>query len=100
MSDQGPKSAFELAMERLRKKDSQDGVQERRVTDEQKAAIAEVRNLYTAKLAQAEVMHKSAMATTRDPAARAEIEAQYRRERQRLNGERDTKVERIRNGDS
>jgi hypothetical protein len=43
MADDGaPKSAFELAMERLRKKDAAEGVTTRKLTDEEKAAIAEV----------------------------------------------------------
>lgn len=97
MADQGPKSAFELAMERLNRKDTEAGVEQRRMTDRQKAAIAEVRNLYSAKLAQEEVMHKSALMQSYDPLARAELEAQYQRERERLVRERDGKVERIRN---
>ena len=40
---QGPKSAYELAMERLRKKDEESGVTRQEVTPEQKAAIAEIR---------------------------------------------------------
>ena len=36
MSDGAPKSAFELAMERLRKKDADEGVVEKSLTDEQK----------------------------------------------------------------
>src|SRR5262245_46575571 len=36
MANDGPKSAFELAMERLRKQDADEGVVERTLTDEQK----------------------------------------------------------------
>ena len=43
MSDDGPKSAFELAMERLRQKDTEARIDDRPLTDEQKAAIAEGR---------------------------------------------------------
>ena len=49
--DEAPKSSYELAMERLRKKDREAGVEERPVSDEQKAQLAEVRKLYEAKLA-------------------------------------------------
>src|SRR5215831_16963210 len=94
--DRGPKSAFEIAMERLRKKDADEGVEHRPLSDRQKAEIAEVRSVYAAKLAQEEVMHASALARLVDPVARAEREAEYQRERERLNAERDTKVERIR----
>ena len=96
MSDQGPKTAYEIAMERLRQKDAEDGVEQRPRTDEQKTAIAEVRSLYEAKLAQAEVMHKSALPGIADPAARATLEEHYQRDRARLISERDAKIENIR----
>ena len=47
MSDDAPKSAYELAMERLRKKDREAGDDDDRpLSDVQKAAIAEVRQFY------------------------------------------------------
>ncbi len=98
MSDGAPKSAFELAMERLRRKDEEDGVVQRPRTEAQKAAIAEARNLCEARIAELEVMHKSAMARTPDPAARAELETNYHRDRERLISERDEKVARLRAG--
>ena len=39
MADEAPKSALELAMERLKKKDAEAGVVEHKLTEEQKAAI-------------------------------------------------------------
>ena len=99
MSDTGPKSAFELAMERLRRRDEEEGVVQQPFTDSQKAAIAEVRNVYEARIAELEVMHTSALMRTFEPAAREELEAGYRRDRERLVAERDTKIERIRKGD-
>ena len=99
MSDQGPKSAFEIAMERLRHKDAEEGVERRVPTDQQRAAIAEVRNLYGAKLAQEEVMHAAALRRTFDPAERTTIDEAYRRDCERLTSERDSKIERIRRGE-
>ena len=99
MSDQGPKSAFEIAMERLRHKDAEEGVERRVPTDQQRAAIAEVRNLYGAKLAQEEVMHASALRQTFDSAKGAELDDAYRRDCERLVSERDAKIERIRRGE-
>jgi len=61
MSNDAPKSAFELAMERLRQKDREEGVVERPLTDEQKAAIAEVRKVYEAKVAEREILHRDAL---------------------------------------
>jgi hypothetical protein len=98
MSDSGPKSAIEIAMERLRRKDEEEGVVQGVLTDAQKADIADVRNFYEAKLAEIDVLHASALRRTFDPAAREELEANYRRDRERLGSERDAKIERIRRG--
>jgi hypothetical protein len=94
--DTAPKSAYELAMERLRKKDAEAGVERQPVTDAQRAAIAEIRNVYEARLAELEVMHQSKMRLSVDPEARATLEQEYRRERERLTSERDAKVEKAR----
>ena len=90
------KSAYELAMERLRQKDAEAGVESRPLSDRQKAAIAEVRNVYEAKIAELEVMHRSKLRGVADLAARETLEQEYRRERERLNGERDSKIEKLR----
>ncbi len=92
------KSAYELAMERLRKRDAEEGVEHKPLTDEQRAAIGETRNFYEAKLAEREVLYQSALARTFEPEARAALEEEYRRDRERLGSERDAKVERIRQG--
>jgi hypothetical protein len=57
-SDFDPKSAFELAMARLKKKDAEEGVEHRPLTDAQKATIADVRSQYKAKLADLEIRHQ------------------------------------------
>jgi hypothetical protein len=100
MSEGAPKSAYELAMERLRKKDAEQGITTRRLSDEEKAAIAEVRNLYEARLAQEDVLYQSKIRTIVDPAEREETERRFRRERERLTTERDAKIEKIRTGDA
>jgi hypothetical protein len=94
--DKPMKSAFELAMERLKKQDADAGIEVRPVSDEQKASIAEVRNLYQAKLAEQQVLHQSAVRATPDPAERDVLDQQYRRECERLASERDAKIARIR----
>jgi len=99
MSDDRPKSAVELAMERLRQKDAAAGVVQQPLTDAQRAAIAEVRSVYEAKLAHADVMHQSTLSRVADPEARANFEAQYRRERERFTEERERKIEKIRAGE-
>jgi hypothetical protein len=100
MGDNALKSSLELAMERLRKKDEEAGVTTRPLTDADKAAIAEVRNFYEAKLAQEDVLHQSALRRLLDPAERDALDQQFRRDRERLTGERDAKIERIRRGES
>ena len=97
--DSAPKSSYELAMERLRQKDEAAGVVSTPVTDEQKAAIAEVRNFYEAKLAQEDVLHQSKLRTVFDPAERDTLAGHFRRERERLTSERDAKIEKIRRGE-
>jgi hypothetical protein len=100
--DGGPKSAFELAMERLRKQDAEEGVTTRALTDKEKAAIAEVRSLYDSKIAEQEILQAAAMKHLQgaDPAEREEVERRFRRERERLASERDAKVEKIRRGEA
>jgi hypothetical protein len=94
--DNGPKSAYELAMERLERKDAAAGVERQPVTDSQKAAIAEIRNFYESKLAELEVLHQGRMRSTVDPGERATADLQYRRDHERLVAERDAKVEKAR----
>jgi hypothetical protein len=97
MNDDKPlKSSLELAMERLAKKDADAGIEATPVTEAQKAAIAEARNFYEAKIAELEVLHQSKVNATFDPAERETIDQQYRRERDHLVTERDNKVARLR----
>lgn len=96
MTDEAPKSAYELAMERLRRKDAEDGVAERSVTDEQKAEIAEVKRVYEAKVAEAEILFKSSLAATFDPDERTKLSENHRRDLTRLKDERERKLARIR----
>ena len=100
MTDEKPlKSSFELAMERLKKVDADAGVEPRRLTDEQKASIAELRRFYEAKLAEQELLHQSALRKLIDPEARGVLEEEYRHGRDRLVTERDAKLEKIRQGE-
>lgn len=94
--DQAPKSALELAMERLKKKDAEQGVSERSLTEDQKNEIAEVRKTYSAKLAQEEILFKSKVAGVFEHEARQTLQEHYRRDVERINHERDRKIEKIR----
>jgi hypothetical protein len=100
MPDDKPmKTAYELAMERLRQKDAEAGIENKPITDKQKAAIAEIRNYYEAKMAEQDVLHQSSLRSTLDPEARAALDAQYRRDRERWTSERDNKIEKVRRGE-
>jgi len=94
-----PKSAFELAMERLRKKDAEEGVVEHKLTDAQKAAIAEARSVYEARVAERQILHREKQLTTADPAAVEVLDQEYRRDLERFAYDRDAKIKKIREGE-
>lgn len=96
MSDESPKSAFELAMERLRKKDREAGVEERALTPAQREAIAEARRVAEAKLAEREILHNSKLRSVFEPEAQAALEEEYRRDRERIISDRDRKIDEAR----
>jgi hypothetical protein len=94
--DEAPKSAVELAMARLKAKDREAGVEEKPVTDAQRQAIAEARRVAEAKLAEREILHQSTLASVLEPEARAILEDEYRRDRERILSDRDHKIETVR----
>ena len=98
MTDQ-PKSALELVMERLRKKDAEAGIAEQRLTDDQKAAIAEARSIYEAKVAERQILHRGNVLTTADREQREVLDQEYRRDLDRFASDRDAKIRRIRERD-
>jgi len=95
MSD-APKSSFDLVMERLRKKDAEAGTEQKPLTDAQRAAIAEVRRVYEAQVAERKIMHQSAIASVFDPAELEARNGELRRDLDRFERERDEKIKRIR----
>ena len=94
-----PKSALELAMERLRKKDAEAGIVEHKLTDEQKAAIAEARSVYEARVAERKILYQQKRLMAVDPAEITTMDEEYRRDLERFGNDRDAKIRRIR-GDS
>lgn len=94
-----PKSAIDIVMERLRRKDAEAGIaQQQPLTDEQRAAIAEARTRYDVRVAERKIMHASAVAGVFDPAERAERDDELRRDLDRFERERDEQIKRIREG--
>ena len=96
MSDDEPKTAYELILERLKKKDHDEGVEERPLSDDQRARIAELRNVAKAKLAEREIFFNQSRRKAADAEALAALEEQYRRERERIQSEQDRKIEQVR----
>jgi len=94
-----PKSSFELAMERLRAADRESGVEEKPLTDAQKAAIAEARSVASSRLAEREILFRDALKKVFDPVEREKAEEEYRVDRARIEADRDRAIERIRRGE-
>jgi len=100
MSDDEPKSAFELAMEKLREKDRQSGEETpTALTPEQKEEIAACRSKAEAQLAEMEILFRSTRAAAAaDPEALQKAEEEYTRDRRRVEERRDEEIARIRAG--
>lgn len=90
-----PKTAFDIVMERLRRKDAEAGTEQKALSDAQRSAIAEVRSVYDAQVAERRIMHQSAVAAVFDPAILEERDAELRRDLERFERERDEKIKRI-----
>ena len=91
-----PKSALDLVMERLRRKDAESGTEPTTLTDGQRTAIAEVRSVYESQVAERRIMHQSTVAGIFEPDQLAERDAEMRRDLERYERERDEKIKRIR----
>ena len=97
MSDsEKPRTAVEIAMERMKQRDADNGVADVPPTEAQKTAIAEARNVHAAKVAELEILQRSKMAAVFDPADRQRLEDEYRSELRRLHDDLERKVGKIR----
>ena len=96
MADERPKTAYELAMERLAKKDRETGTESRPLTEEQKAAVAEARQVYQARVAEREILHRSALAKAASAEEVEGLNLALRRDLDRLATDRDRKIAQIR----
>jgi len=98
-TDKPLKSAYELAMDRLKAKDVSEGVEEATpLTKAQKNRIAELRTEAQAKLAELEILHRKNVAGTSDPAALAKIEENYAIDRGRAESRRESEIAKIHAG--
>jgi hypothetical protein len=98
VTEEAPKSAYELAMERLRQKDREEGIEERPLTDDQRERIAEARRVAEARFAERDILYQSNLRKAGDPDAAAALEDEYRRDRERIASDRDRQVAEIRKG--
>lgn len=96
MTNDAPKTAYELAMERLRRKDQEGGQVERPLTDEQKAAIADARRVHDAKVAEREILHRDAIRKATSHEEIQTLNEQLARDRDRYGRERDQRISDIR----
>ena len=87
------KSAYELAMSRLEKESPSKPVDEAT-----RAALAEADSEYTAKIAERKIFLEGELAKTSDPSEAAALRRQISTEIARLEDQRESKKERIRNG--
>jgi hypothetical protein len=85
-------------MERLRQKDTESGDVRESVSEAQKAEIAEVRNRAEARIAELRILHQSKLLGIFDPDAHALVDAEFRRDIQRVEDDREAKIARIRGG--
>ena len=97
MSDEDtPKSAVEIAMEKLK---ARGDYTERRLSNEQKAEIADLRSRYKAKIAELEIHQESKLQMATTPEEVETLRTELTVERDRLNEAAESKVEEIRSRD-
>lgn len=95
-----PKSALEIALEKLKKQDRDRGeAGPASLSAEQKKSIADVRARFQARLAEAEILHRSNQAkAVGDAEALEKLEEEFRIERRRIEDQREREVAKARGG--
>ena len=58
--------------------------------------IGEIKSVYEARLAEREILYQSSVRKARDPEALEALELEYRRDRERIQSERDRKLDEAR----
>ncbi len=94
--DAPPKSAYELAMERLTAEDREKGIESRPLSDAQKKEIATRRQKAKAGLAELEILRQKSIAEAMgDPQKLAEIDEHYEVDRRRIESRLEDDIARI-----
>ena len=96
-NDEEPKSAVELAMERLAAKDRAAGVDApKALSEKQKQKIAELRQEALAKIAEVDIFRdENISAAAGDPEKLAEIESNYRIDRERIDNRMESAIREV-----
>lgn len=89
------KSAYDLALERL-DREGIDRPREEALTDQVRREMAEVRSRAEAKIAELEILHRDRLGRLYQPEAREQEENDYRRERGRIEQDRERKLDALR----
>ena len=99
MSD-APKSAWEIALEKLQKQDRERGeTGPAALSAGQKKSIAEIRARFQARMAEAEILHRSNQAKAAgDAEALEKLEEEFRIERRRIEDQREREIAKTRSG--
>ena len=101
MAEDEPKSAYELAMEKLSRKDREEGREgPASLTAKQKEKIAEIRKEHEAKVAEMEIMYQANLSKAWREAEPEEavrkIEELHRRDRQKIEEEKEARIAKFR----
>ena len=91
------KSAYELALERMEAQ----GIEpprEEALSEDVRAQVAEARRQAQAKLAELEILHRDRLKKLAEPEARAKEEEEYARDRERVEGDRERRIRKLREG--
>jgi hypothetical protein len=99
-SDDAPKSAYEIAMEKLRRQDRDRGETTAvPLSDEQKLRIADIRRKHEARLAEREILFRSERAkaaASEEAEALEKVEREYSKDRQRIEAQRERDIAAVR----
>lgn len=93
------KSAYEIAMEKLQKRDAERGETLPLLTAAQKEEIARIRQQYQAKLAEREILYQAEMRKARvskEPETVRAVEEGYRKDRSRIEEDMETRIRAVR----
>lgn len=93
MSEDEPKSAVEIAMEKLR---ARGDFPQKLLTDEQKSDIAEIRNRFKARIAELEINQQDKMKKASSHEELESLQEEFVRERTRLNEKMEAEVRKVR----